>query len=850
MSQEFQSFRTEPLAAAGTQGHNDGQGDVPHPDPIGTDQRLRHLIDTIPGVVFMFRRAPDGQLSFPFLSHTFRELFGLEPAEVEFDFGRVLELAHPDDLQVVKDAIAESARSMTPYRVESRLCRPGRPQQWLDIQSAPEPQSDGSILWYGVMLDITDRKRAEQAVLKHERDFYTLAESSPDSIMRYDIEGRIRYLNSKLEHDLGKTLAELDGKLSCEVWPDGRFAAIEAGMWRAILHGEANTVVVPVAFESTDVLHHHIRIFPERDESGRIVGALAFGGDGTALHHLQRAVAAHEQEFRALVEHSTDTIARFDRECRRTYVNPALQLSYGAEGNALLGATPSEFPGGEWGQRYEAAIAQVLAGGGSADFNSSRREASGKIIHRLVRLTPEVDLNGVIVSVLTIGRDITELMEQREKIHNLAFFDFVTGLANRALFTDRLEQSIVEARWHGTRLGVIVLDLDRFKAVNDTLGHSVGDTLLREAGARLSRSVRAYDTVARLGGDEYALLLPEIRDASCLSTVADKVLKAFASPFPLDGREVFVGASIGIAVFPDDDLDADGLLKFADLAMYAAKRAGGHCFRYYSAELTERARERLRLETGLRHAVERGELALHFQPQVTIADGRVISSEALLRWHSQELGLVMPDQFIGIAEDTGLIVEIGEWVLHEACRAACDWHAFGLPHKVAVNLSPRQFEDPDLDKRIATTLIQTGCRPEWIELEITERLLVGNIDRVRTTLETLREQGFSIAIDDFGTGYSSLSYLTELPIDVLKIDRVFVKDVLSSASKRELVRTIIAMANSLSMKLVAEGVETLAQADFLAASGCDVGQGYLFGRPIPRAQLEETLASSGPSSRR
>lgn len=802
-----------------------------------TEQRLSHLINSIPGIVYTFRRDADGAVSFPYISQTVREIYGFEPEVVNKDCSLIHELAHPDDRPAIEAALEASARTMTPFRIESRVCRPGWPERWLDVRSVPERQLDGSILWYGVMLDITDRKLAEQALRKRERELHNLAENSPDNIIRYDSHGRIRYLNANLARYLDTSLAEVEGLSIPEAWPNGQFDEIEAAMWRAIREGEINTFILHLPGDGAGIRHHQIRIVPERDESNRIVGALTFGTDVTEIVRLQEAIAAREQEFRALVEHSPDTITRFDRDCRRIYVNPTLLDSYGERANELLGKRPTEFPGGRWAQDYEETLRRVLTHGETVDFELSGRETGRRIVHRLIRLTPERDLCGNIISVLAIGRDITELTEQREKIHNLAFFDFVTSLPNRALFHDRLNRSITDARRRGTQFSVLLLDLDRFKAINDAFGHDVGDQLLREAAVRLSRSVRSYDTVARLGGDEFGLILPEIRTHHGPGSVASKILAEFAAPFMIDGREMFSGASIGIAVFPTDSDEAASLLKFADLAMYAAKNAGGQNFQYYTTEFTAQAHERVRIETELRHAVERNELELYFQPKVAMSSGALVGSEALLRWNSPCFGLVMPDRFIGIAEDTGLIVDIGAWVLREACHVACAWNTESTSHTVAVNLSPRQFTDGSLDERIAATLRETGCRPEWIELEITESLLINKTDKVRRTLEALRTMGLSIAIDDFGTGYSALSYLTDLPINVLKIDRSFVKDMLQDSSKTELVKIITAMANSLGMGLVAEGVESEQQAAFLLTSGCFVGQGYLYGKPMIRHDL-------------
>ncbi|HEX5337140.1 MAG TPA: EAL domain-containing protein, partial [Gallionella sp.] len=404
------------------------------------------------------------------------------------------------------------------------------------------------------------------------------------------------------------------------------------------------------------------------------------------------------------------------------------------------------------------------------------------------------------------------------------------------------------ASWHGQRAGVMLLDLDRFKAVNDTLGHPVGDQLLREAAARLAACVRGYDTVARLGGDEFAILLPEMRSGDDLGRVANKIIASFDEPFLLEGKEVFISGRIGISLYPDDSVDADDLLKHADSAMYFAKRSGRNVFRFFSKELMVSANERLSLEADLRRGFARGELELYFQPKVCLAEGALIGSEALLRWHHPQRGIVPPDKFISIAEDSGLIVEIGEWVLRRGCHVAREWNGHGKPtHKVAINLSARQFLSGNLLNTVSKALEETGCAPQWIELEITESLLLDEDGDVLEVLNEFREMGITIAIDDFGTGYSSLSYLARFPIDTLKIDRSFISRVTESGHHAELVRAIVSIARSLDQHVVAEGVETAEQAAFLRENGCHIAQGYLYSRPVAQAAFEALPRSFGLS---
>jgi diguanylate cyclase (GGDEF)-like protein/PAS domain S-box-containing protein len=555
---------------------------------------------------------------------------------------------------------------------------------------------------------------------------------------------------------------------------------------------------------------------------------------------IEEALIASEQESRTLVDNSPDTIARYDRNCRRSYVNPAFAGMTEGGAAALLGKKPTECPGGLNADLYELKINEVLETGVNTEFELKWPDQDGREISSHIRLTAERDAAGNIVSVLAVGRDITELNEHRKRVYRMAFYDTLTSLPNRALFNDRLLQMLTDASWHDQQAGVIVLDLDRFKSVNDTLGHSVGDELLREAASRLTYCVRGYDTVARLGADEFAMLLPEVRSGDDLGRVARNILEAFNEPFILEGKEVFISCSIGISLYPEDSSTADDLLKQADSAMYLAKRSGRNTFRFYSKDLTSSAHERLTLESDLRRGFARGELELYYQPKINLADGVVLGSEALLRWNHPQRGMVPPDKFISIAEDSGLIVEIGAWVLRQGCQAACEWNDLGKPlHKVAINLSARQFLSNNLVKTVRNVLTETGCQPEWIELEITESLLLDEDGEVLEMLEVFREMGITIAIDDFGTGYSALSYLARFPIDTLKIDRSFTSRVTEKGHHAELVKAIISIAQSLDQIVVAEGVETAEQAAVLQSYGCHIAQGYFYSKPIPKAAFEK-----------
>ena len=436
-----------------------------------------------------------------------------------------------------------------------------------------------------------------------------------------------------------------------------------------------------------------------------------------------------------------------------------------------------------------------------------------------------------------IGRLFRAMKKMERRLRQMIYYDPLTSTPNRVLFNQRLSEALAACS-HGALVGAMMIDIDRFKGINDTLGHATGDRLLREAAGRLTACVRPSDTVARLGGDEFAVLLPHIEDTRQAEEIAAAIIARFDECFELDGKEVFVSCSIGIALYPPDGASADDLMKFADSAMYLAKRSGRRGFRFYTKELTATAAWNLTIESELRRAIERGEFELHYQPKVSLRSGEIVGSEALLRWHRPGVGLVPPSTFIPVAEEAGLIVDLGEWVLREACRTAAEWNAEGaVVHKIAANLSARQFQCGDIVRSIDAILAETGCRPEWIEIEITESLLLAENATILGVLSSFKERGISIAIDDFGTGYASLSYLAQFPIDTLKIDRSFVQKVNVDRRHAELVKAIVSIGQCLGLQIVAEGVETSEQVSFLLASGCEIGQGFLYGKPLCKAAI-------------
>ena len=459
---------------------------------------------------------------------------------------------------------------------------------------------------------------------------------------------------------------------------------------------------------------------------------------------------------------------------------------------------------------------------------------------------PIHDRFGRVTGAVMVFRDVSATRAMSIQISHLAAHDFLTDLPNRMLLHDRLTQAIGLARRHGHHLAVLFLDLDRFKHVNDSLGHETGDRLLQSVGARLTTCVRRSDTVSRQGGDEFVLLLSEVEHADDAAAVAQKVVTALAAPHAVADHELHVTTSIGISIYPDDGQDAETLMKSADTAMYCAKDAGRNNYQFFTPEMNARAVERQWIEAGLRRALDRQQFELHYQPKMNLETGAMSGAEALIRWRHPERGLIFPTQFVPIAEDSGIIVPIGRWVMREACREARSWIDAGRPMAVAVNVSAIELRDPDFLDHVCSALQESRLEPRYLELELTESVLMQHTESTASVLQALRNMGVQIAIDDFGTGYSSLSYLQKFPVDTLKVDQSFIHEITALPDCAPIVSAVISMGKSLNHRVIAEGVETLEQFSFLQARQCGEGQGYDFSPPLA-AEAFASLLQAGAS---
>jgi len=567
--------------------------------------------------------------------------------------------------------------------------------------------------------------------------------------------------------------------------------------------------------------------------------------DVAARQRTEAALQNSEQRFRDLVSMSSDWYWEQDEALRFVSITGGIGEKGGIQPERLIGRTRWDtVPGmaeSEWGQAHMASLA---AREPFDDLEYATRDEQGNTRWFCINGEPVFDDQGQFRGYHGTGTDITERKLAEQRIHHVAQHDVLTGLPNRSLLQDRLGQAVAYAQRTEHAVWVLLIDLDRFKFVNDSLGHKAGDVLLMTVAARLRSALRETDTVARLSGDEFVVILAEHDDQKLNPDIVQRLMASVAQPVILGTTEFFVTASIGVAAFPTDAAGAEGLIEHADLAMYRAKKLGRNNFQFYTPAMNEEAMERVRIESALRNALERNEFVLHYQPQVKLDTGQVVGMEALIRWQHPELGVVAPARFISVAEETGLIVPIGAWVMRTACAQNKLWHDAGLGQlRVAVNLSARQFASPTLLDEIAAVLAETGLPPDRLEIELTESLFMSDVTLAVELLHSMKRLGVHISIDDFGTGYSSLSYLSRFPIDVLKIDRSFVNAITRDVSDAAIVASIIALAHNLQLDVIAEGVETAEQLEYLRRHGCDQMQGYLFSRPLPADAFEHLLLS-------
>jgi diguanylate cyclase (GGDEF)-like protein/PAS domain S-box-containing protein len=579
------------------------------------------------------------------------------------------------------------------------------------------------------------------------------------------------------------------------------------------------------------------------DAQGNVLAIEGFIHDVTSRKEAEHGLREAERRYRGLFDNALEGIFRTTLEGRYLSANPALANIYGFESPEELIATLQNIGSQLYvdPQRRQEFMRIITSRGSVSGFESQVYRKSGEVIWISENARLIVEDDGRPQGYEGTVEDITDRKLYQSRIEQQANFDPLTGLANRALLQDRLTQAILTAATYNTRLAVAFIDLDRFKFINDSLGHHLGDELLKTMAARFLTCAMDRDTVARLGGDEFVLLLNSCASADEVRLVLERLLAAVAQPWRSELGDYQITCSIGVALYPDDGLDAQSLLKHADSAMYRAKDSGRNNFQFFTHEINTQMTERLELEGKLRRALERNQFQLHYQPRVDLASGRILGAEALIRWYIPGEAPILPERFIGLAEETGLITPIGKWVLHAACAQNKAWQELGLPPiVVSVNVSARPFRSNDFVRTVAETLQQTGLEARYLEIELTESVM-HDAPQLVAMLGELKRIGVHMSIDDFGTGYSSLSSLKRFPVDRLKVDRSFVEHLATDAEDAAIVRTVIALGRNLGLKVVAEGVETAEQMQFLREHDCDEIQGFYFSRPIPTGQFENLL---------
>ncbi|MDW7645994.1 MAG: EAL domain-containing protein [Desulfuromonadales bacterium] len=808
------------------------------------EERLRLLEDNLPdSYVFQYLHEEDGTPRFLYLSAGVEKLHGLSRQVVQGDAGalyRQIDLEQTSDL---KEAIGVSAKNLTDFQMDLHACRADGECRWLKVRARPQRRADRRVVWDGVVSDVTVHKQTEDEVRKSAARYRELFEVNPHPMWVYDLESlaflavndaAISHYGYSQDEFLAMTIRDIrppeDVPKLLENISKVSHGVDEAGAW---WHCKKDGSLILVEITS------HTLSFDGHPAE------LVLAHDITERYRAESALRESEERLNLFIEHAPAALAMFDREMRYLAVSQRWLVDYGLREKDIIGHSHYEiFP--EIEEKWKTAHCRGLAGEVLCADEDRFKRADGTFQWVRWEIRPWHAADGSVGGIVIFSEDITERKIYEEKLMHLATHDELTGLANRPLLLDRLEQSLHYARRSGCLVGVLLFDLDRFKVINDSLGHAFGDKLLCSLAKRLMQLVREADTVARLGGDEFVILLAEVAEPEDVGLVASKILQHLAKPFWVDNREILVTASLGISLYPKDSDEGATLIRNADMAMYRAKKNKRNSFAFYSPEMNQRILETLELEGGLRQALERKEFCLHYQPQVDLGSGHIVGCEALVRWQHPQRGMVPPDNFIPLAEETGLIVPLGTWVLRESCRQAREWQEQGLSGlSVAVNISGRQFREPDFVATVERVLQESGLEPQFLELEITESVMMENVESAIMTWADLKLLGVSLAIDDFGTGYSSLSYLKQFPIHSLKIDRSFVCDIVTDSNDAAIASSVIALAHTMGLKVVGEGIETEEQLQFLKEKGCNMGQGYLFSRPLPAEEIVLAIKSKG-----
>lgn len=813
-----------------------------------SERRFSTLVENLPGMVY--RCENDHHWTMRYVSRAAQRLTGYAPAELTGNAQvAYADLIHPDDQACVWEEVQQAIGAECPFHIEYRLCRRDGTLIWVWEQGCAVPDNDheGAILLEGLMLDVTVRKQAEATAREAAERLETLGDNLPGGAIyrlhrNANGEYRFTYASRGVEQILGisreRMLADATAVFSLTEPPYGD--EVHATNERSARDLSIVDMELPQRLPDGSRKWVSVRSLPYRSAEGGVLW------DGIVLDISERKAAEEKLREAATVFASTAdgvVITALDGEIRD--VNQAFVNVTGYPREEAIGENPRILKSGRHDHGFYQAMWASLEETGQWRGEIWNRRKDGMVYPELLAISVVPDHQGNATGYVGVFTDITRIKEAEERLEYLAHHDPLTGLPNRLLLHARLDHSIRQAQRSNGMVAVLFFDLDRFKHINDSLGHPAGDQLLQAFAQRLTDSLRSGDTVARLSGDEFIVLLDQVGSSASIAAIARKLIDALKPSVTIDGSRIRATASIGISVYPDDGHTGATLLRNADAAMYRAKEEGGNTYQFYTAEMTAAAFEQVFLDNALRGALDNNELRLVYQPLVDLSSRRLLGVEALLRWDHPEQGTISPLRFIRIAEQNGLIGEIGGWVLRTACAQGVRWLQQGFEFGIiAVNIAGRQIHDRGFVGDVERTLAETGLPARHLELEVSEGFVMRRADLGVERLQALRAQGVGIAIDDFGTGYSSLSQLKRLPITKLKIDQSFVRDIPDDPNDMALCDAVIAISRSLDLAVIAEGVETEAQAAFLRDKGCGVAQGYLFSRPVSPDEIERLFAEA------
>ncbi|MEA5451689.1 EAL domain-containing protein [Leptolyngbya sp. CCNP1308] len=829
-----------------------------------SEARFRSLAANLPGVIYRYEQnAATGHQAFTYMSPGTRTLYELEPEAILNDVTLAWRVIYPDDVPALTAAIAQSAQTLSPFHWQGRFILPSGTMKWIQAIANPEQQPDGTTVWDGLLFDISaaarleaERKSANLA-LRTERDLLnSVMSTSVAAITVLAPDGRILFANSRAETVLGLTLNSLTQRTYNS--PDWRATNLDGSPWCD--DQQPFNIVMATGEPVYDIRHAiewsngqrrvlSINGAPVKDSDDQIVSLVFTVSDITDQIQSEMALRESEAQLRLITENMSDLVCLHEPDGTLIYVSPSCQAILGYTPDEMLGQSPYRFFHPDDADQIRQGAHQDVLGGTVLPAAYRMQKQSGDYIWLETLTKPIFNESGQVIGIQTTSRNVTDKVEIQAQLEYDAGHDALTGLPNRTLLLQRLDTAIGLQRRQPA--AVLFIDLDRFKLINDSLGHHIGDELLMAIAQKLVAATRPEDLAARLSGDEFVVLLNGIAGIEQVIQVAERLLAEIRQPFALKDRDVFVSASIGIALCTARHQTGVDLLRDADIAMYRAKASGKGRYALFDPQMHLQVLREMHLEEALRRAIEHQELALHYQPIVNLSNGQIKGFEVLARWPHSEYGMISPAEFIPIAEETGLIIPLGRWVLRSACRQFSQWRqqfpavrAMGL----SVNLSAVQLRDAAVVDDITTLLSDLGLPSDCLTLEITESLLIENVDHNLAILEQIRGHGIRLSIDDFGTGFSSLSYLQRFPFSGLKVDRSFVTHLGTEAENPVLVKSILALADSLKLDPIAEGIETEKQLEFLQANGCRYGQGFFFYQPMP-AHRVEALLTKGTSSK-